>query len=93
MAALMAISGAILLMARYKAINVPIAENWEEEYQISEQTKPEEEALQESKPSRAKKSSTTEHDHATTGKTRSKTLPRKMARSETKTSTTSTKNE
>ena len=34
-AALMAIAGAILLMARYKAINLKFAETWEEEYQRS----------------------------------------------------------
>lgn len=34
-AALMAISGAVLLMLRYKAINLKFAENWEEEYQLS----------------------------------------------------------
>ena len=34
-AALMAILGAILLMARYKAINLKVTENWEEEYQPS----------------------------------------------------------
>lgn len=34
-AALMAIAGAILLLARYKAINMKIAENWEEEYQVA----------------------------------------------------------
>ncbi len=32
-AALMAIGGAIVLMARYKAINLKVAEHWEEEYQ------------------------------------------------------------
>jgi len=31
----MAIAGAVLLMARYKAINLKFAENWEEEYQRS----------------------------------------------------------
>ena len=31
----MAIAGIILLMARYKAINLKFAENWEEEYQRS----------------------------------------------------------
>jgi len=34
-AALMAIAGAVLLMARYKAINLKFAENWEEEYKLS----------------------------------------------------------
>lgn len=33
-AALMAIAGAVLLMARYKVINLKFAENWEEEYQV-----------------------------------------------------------
>jgi phosphatidylglycerol:prolipoprotein diacylglycerol transferase len=40
--ALMAIAGAILLMARYKAIRLQSAENWEEEYKVSTQAKPEE---------------------------------------------------
>src|SRR5215211_2521310 len=35
-AALMAIAGAVLLMARYKAIHLKFAENWEEEYQRSQ---------------------------------------------------------
>ncbi len=34
-AALMAITGIVLLMARYKAINLKFAENWEEEYKRS----------------------------------------------------------
>jgi prolipoprotein diacylglyceryltransferase len=34
-AALMAVAGTILLMARYKAINPAFAEDWEEEYQIA----------------------------------------------------------
>ena len=46
-AALMAVAGAILLMIRYKAITPAFAENWEEEYQISEkaesQNEPDEE--------------------------------------------------
>ena len=90
-AALMAIAGAVLLMARYRSINVSFAENWEEEYQISGQAKPEVESVEEQKPSRAKKSPTTEHDHGATGKTRSKTLPRKMVKPETKPPTTVTK--
>jgi phosphatidylglycerol:prolipoprotein diacylglycerol transferase len=35
--ALMAIVGAIMLMARYKALNIQAAENWEEEYKLSTQ--------------------------------------------------------
>jgi phosphatidylglycerol:prolipoprotein diacylglycerol transferase len=41
-AALMAVAGAILLMARYKAIHIQAAENWEEEYKISTRPGPEE---------------------------------------------------
>ena len=37
-AALMAIAGAILLLARYKAVNLKFAENWEEEYRRSSPT-------------------------------------------------------
>jgi hypothetical protein len=33
---LMAIVGAVLLMARYKAIQPKFAENWEEEYKVGE---------------------------------------------------------
>ena len=84
-AALMAIAGAILLMARYKAINMPFAENWEEEYKLSPPT-PSEEAEEENA-SRGSRLSTNEP--AAGGKTRSKTLPRKMTRSDTKTKKTS----
>jgi len=38
-AGLMGIVGVIMLMARYKKISLPVAENWEEEYQISTQPK------------------------------------------------------
>jgi phosphatidylglycerol:prolipoprotein diacylglycerol transferase len=55
---LMAITGAIILMARYKAINLQVAEDWEEEYQISTQPKPQaelEEAAEEPIAPRVKK--------------------------------------
>lgn len=42
-AALMAIAGAILLMVRYKALNPAFVEGWEEEYQISGESKAPEE--------------------------------------------------
>jgi phosphatidylglycerol:prolipoprotein diacylglycerol transferase len=57
-AALMAIAGAVLLMARYKAIHLQIAENWEEEYQVREKAEPQEESeevVEEKKISRVKK--------------------------------------
>jgi len=46
-AAVMAIAGAILLMARYKAINLSFAENWEEDYQVAGQVMPQEEPVKE----------------------------------------------
>jgi phosphatidylglycerol:prolipoprotein diacylglycerol transferase len=57
-AALMAITGAVMLMARYRAINLKLAEDWEEEYQIGEKAEPQtapEEVLEEKKTSRVKK--------------------------------------
>jgi len=39
-AALMAITGAVMLLARYKALNLQAAEEWEEEYQISRKPMP-----------------------------------------------------
>ena len=54
-AALMAIGGAILLMARYKAINLKFAENWQEDYQVvgqrAEKAEADKEALAEKKTS------------------------------------------
>jgi len=62
--ALMAIFGAILLMARYKAINLRFAENWEEEYKISTQPTTQLlaepiEIIEEPKAPRAKKAAST----------------------------------
>ena len=57
-AGLMGIVGVIILMARYKKINLPVAENWEEEYQISTQPKLQvepEEFVEEQKTPRVKK--------------------------------------
>ena len=34
-ASLMAVTGAIMLLARYRVIHLPVAENWKEEYKIS----------------------------------------------------------
>ena len=87
--ALMAIIGAVMLMVRYKALNLKFAESWEEEYQISKPAEPVqamEEPVQEKKSMRVKKS---DSDPGVSTKTRSKTLPRKMARPEKKTKKTS----
>lgn len=75
---LMAIIGAVLLMARYKAIKLQAAEDWEETYQISTQPKPqdelEEEVIEEPKAPRAKKVS-----QATTKAVAVKKAPAKKA--------------
>ena len=92
--ALMAITGAVMLMVRYKALNLKFAENWEEEYQISKPVEPVQEMkepVEEKKSTRVKKASSSESDPVIAAKTRSKTLPRKMARPEAKNSTPSTK--
>lgn len=91
--ALMAIIGAVMLMVRYKALNLKFAENWEEEYQTSKAPEPVqaqmvEEPVQEKKSTRIKRTPASESDPGISTKTRSKTLPRKMARPETKTKKT-----
>ena len=61
-AALMAITGAVMLMARYKAINLRFAEDWEEEYQVggkAEAQEEPEEVIEEKKTPRARKVPTT----------------------------------
>ena len=90
--ALMAIVGAVMLMVRYKALNLKFAENWEEEYQISKPVEPvqvtEEPPIAEKKGTRLKKSLSPETDPGVSTRTRSKTLPRKMTRPDTKTKKT-----
>jgi prolipoprotein diacylglyceryltransferase len=90
--ALMAITGAVMLMVRYKALNLKLAETWEEEYQISKPPEPMqvvEEPIQDKKSIRVNKASPSGSGPGVSTKTRSKTLPRKMARPETKTKKTS----
>ena len=53
-AALMAVAGVILLLIRYKKLNVAFAENWEETYQVAGQPVPKKEAAEEKVP-RAKR--------------------------------------
>jgi len=90
-AALMAIIGAVLLMVRYKAINLKFAEDWEEEYQVGEKVEAEdeddeiEEPVEVKKAPRARKTSTTKASSAGTKKTVRKT----PARSTTKKTETS----
>ena len=57
-AALMAITGAVMLMMRYKAINLKFAEDWEEEYQTGEKAEAQaepEEVVEEKKIPRVRK--------------------------------------
>lgn len=83
-AALMAIAGAVMLMARYKAINLKFAEDWEEEYKRSspvdqiagnaEAQEETEEVAEEKEPPRARKVSAAQAD--TTDKNAIKTSAR-----------------
>ena len=72
-AAFMAIAGVFLLLARYKAISLPFADDWEDEYQISGQQPVEEaviaEPVEEKKAPRAKKTTTTKAKKETAKKT------------------------
>jgi len=84
-AALMAIAGAVILMARYKAINLSFAEGWEEEYQVSQAAvvaPPQKEPVEEKKVSRARKAPKAGTEPVTPRKTI--TRARKMTKSETK---------
>lgn len=95
-AALMAVAGAILLLARYKAINLQAAEGWEEEYQLSTQPKPVESeladgALQaEAEPQVAKPKATKPKAGASTSK-KSAASGSKGSRTPAKTNTTRAK--
>jgi phosphatidylglycerol:prolipoprotein diacylglycerol transferase len=93
-AALMAIAGAVLLMARYKAINLKFAENWEEEYMPSSPVdqvgeKPggemveEEQPIEEVKTPRAKKA--VKSDSLLQKKAKEKIAARKAKESSTRT--------
>ena len=94
--ALMAIAGAIMLMARYKAIHLKAAENWEEEYKIGD--KPvteveevmEEPAIEEVKAPRARKISTAKPKPVSTKKAAPKKTANKAVK-EPATRTTRTK--
>lgn len=98
-AALMAVAGTILLMARYKAINLAFAEDWEDEYQISGASNPQAEAVEEETPvvkiTTKKKTSTAKAKTATAKKkpaTKAETSTKKKTASKTtKKPTTRTK--
>jgi phosphatidylglycerol:prolipoprotein diacylglycerol transferase len=85
-AALMAIGGAILLMARYKAINLKFAEDWEEEYKRSSSAdQVGEKTVEEQKTPRARKLATTSTKPATAKRTVRKTTtepPTRLKKSE-----------
>jgi hypothetical protein len=98
----MAIVGAILLMARYKAINLKFAEDWEEEYKLSGasgamdqireniETVDEdesEESVEEEKAPRARKMSKARANSTTTKRTVRKTPARRTTKTEAETST------
>jgi phosphatidylglycerol---prolipoprotein diacylglyceryl transferase len=75
--ALMAIVGAIMLMARYKAISLQIAETWEEEYKLSTQPQLSAEPveiMEEQKTPREKKAASTATKSTPVKKTTSKAV-------------------
>ena len=84
-AALMAVAGAILLMARYKAINLAFAERWEDEYQLSTQPVAQTLPTAPIKKEPTRKSSGTRKKSETVAKTRTKTPLRKAKKSPTRT--------
>lgn len=86
-AALMAVTGAIMLMVRYKAINAAFAEDWEEEYQITGQEKAQEEPVVEQmevEPEK-KKAALAKKKASTTSKTKSEAAKKAPASKSTKT--------
>jgi phosphatidylglycerol---prolipoprotein diacylglyceryl transferase len=94
-AALMAIAGGVLLMARYKAINLKFAENWEEEYHTGEQPAAMpvevEQPVVAAKPSRAKKTLKTGRESTLRKKAKAKIAERKTAKEPASTRTTRAK--
>jgi hypothetical protein len=94
-AALMAIAGGVLLMARYKAINLKFAENWEEEYHTGEQPAAVpvevEQPVVAAKPSRAKKTLKTGRESTLRKKAKAKIAERKTAKEPASTRTTRAK--
>ena len=89
-AALMAIAGAILLMVRYKAINMAFAEDWDDEYQISGGSNPQAEVVKEETPvvkTTAKKKTST----AKTATAKKKSAPKAETTTKKKTASKTTK--
>ena len=82
-AAMMAITGAVLLMARYKAINLSSAEEWEEEYQIADQSQPQADVVSPKMASTRK--APAEKKAARTTKSKTKTPMRKAVKPATRT--------
>lgn len=80
-AALMAVGGAVMLMARYKAIQLPIAENWEEEYQFANAVAPQPVAVPAEKATAVRKRTTTS---TTTVKSTRRTSPARKPKTKTK---------
>jgi phosphatidylglycerol:prolipoprotein diacylglycerol transferase len=86
-AALMAVAGALLLMARYKAINLKFAEAWEEDYQIAGQVRMQEEPDEEEKDRLTREALKAKVKPTRTTKPKAETTSGKTTRSTKKTST------
>ena len=90
-AALMAIAGAVLLMARYKAIRLSIAEDWEEDYQLTNALVPQPVAVAETSAPVARKRTTTKADTASTTRSPSARTKKPKARLPARRSTKTTR--
>jgi len=95
-AAVMAIVGAVMLMARYKAIHLRFAEDWEEGYQIGEKVEPvdedePEESVEEEKAPRARKVSKPRANSATKKRTVRKAPARRTTKTEAETPSRATR--
>jgi phosphatidylglycerol:prolipoprotein diacylglycerol transferase len=89
-AALMAIGGAVMLMARYKAIQLPIAENWEDEYQMANAVAPQPVALPAAIAPVTRKRTVAKTSASSTAKTRSAKTTKTKAKPPTRRSTKTT---
>jgi phosphatidylglycerol:prolipoprotein diacylglycerol transferase len=84
-AALMAVGGALMLMIRYKAVNVAFAEDWEEGYKITNPFTPQTALVASAKAGSARKTAATKTKAVATRKPKTKTPARKPRKTATRT--------
>lgn len=89
-AALMAVTGAVILMVRYKALNLSFAEEWEEQYKITSPAAPQQASVQPTGMSSVKKSTARKAKPVTGRKTKTRTPLRKTGKPKARTKKSST---